>query len=320
MAKHQGMTESEIKAAIKAAQSAFEHQERLRASLSQSAPLLSLQRKLGERLQPVFAEAGLDIEKINNILSEHQREELRVLKEGKSKTEQTFEALNQTFLPGLENRRKAQNYLAAIHHPIVTPILLSSAFNIDEVPAGLPFSSHVEDSNNLARTFFEHGINDGYGSVSINFWFFWQNSSDNVAVIQNIESDLFIQGTSTMIADAHFYNNGQVSLKFQAVLSAFEQQGVIGSDTITIYDHHTTGPHTGDDQIDPASFSDTYHLRIPSYISVPAHSGVVLSVSFQAIYNTWYGRVEFNFDAPSRFIICRGVHMELVMPSQIMGV
>jgi hypothetical protein len=173
MAKPQGVTESEIKAAIKAAQSVFEDQERLRASLSQHARLLSLRRKLGERLQPVFAEAGLDIEKINKILAEYQREELSLLEEEKSKTAKTFEALSQNLRRGIENRRKAQEHLAAFKQPIVTPISLWTAYTIEEVPGELPFAPHIEAFNNRANTFFEHGTDtNGVGSVDVNFWFY----------------------------------------------------------------------------------------------------------------------------------------------------
>ena len=84
MAKHAGVNESEVKAAIAAITKRNSNIAQLRHA--ERTRLIALRRKLGKQLQTEFADAGLDIKKINKILAEHQREVLSVRAEEKSKT------------------------------------------------------------------------------------------------------------------------------------------------------------------------------------------------------------------------------------------
>jgi hypothetical protein len=114
MAKHAGISESDVKAAI----SAIRNRDRLDTSqlrLSQSPQLLGLRRKFGSQLQTAFAEADLDIEKINKILADHQKEARSVLEQEKSKSAKTFAALNRD-QSEIANKKKTMEWLVQAPH------------------------------------------------------------------------------------------------------------------------------------------------------------------------------------------------------------
>ena len=75
--------------------------------LSQRSQIAQLRRDLGKRLEPLFAEAGIDVDKINQMLARNQGEVREKLKTQKAKTAKQYAELSDRFAPGLENRRKA---------------------------------------------------------------------------------------------------------------------------------------------------------------------------------------------------------------------
>jgi len=104
MAKNPQFDESQIKAAIEAIK------DRKRPSLvrgPQHAQLQTLRRNLGQRLQPLFAEAGLDTEKFNKILEEHQHDVRAVLEKEKAANAKGLSLLNENLRRGLANQTRA---------------------------------------------------------------------------------------------------------------------------------------------------------------------------------------------------------------------
>jgi hypothetical protein len=320
MAEHQASNDSEINAAIRAASAIIEKQ-RPDTSLSQRTRLLRrelgerLRREFGERLPPVFADTGLDSEKLNKILAEHQREVRSVLAEEKSKTAKTFAALNGNLQRGIENQRQALEQIA--YRPIVhNTIPLWTARQIDG-PQSSPFASHIEATNNWAvLTFYKSS--DGNGSVDVGFWFSWQNPSQQPAVL-NVHTDLILQGFIEAGADPTVppwsANGSAVSLGAQ--LNVDVGGTVLRSEAVDAGGVSASGYwvvlQLGED-VDDAVISRTDHLSVRN-IRVPAGRQALFMIHFWATYSvgdhTW---VDFDFESSGRIIKCPGVQLELLTP------
>src|SRR5215467_5125381 len=81
--------DDQLKAAVQAVQ------ERKRPDLNQAhvsndAQIVRLEHNLGKRLEPLFADAGLDVKKIQQIRTEHHTELRRILEAQKADTAKEF--------------------------------------------------------------------------------------------------------------------------------------------------------------------------------------------------------------------------------------
>jgi hypothetical protein len=315
MAKHQGVNESEIKAAIKAAQTAIRDRERLAISPSQRARLLSPRRELGERLQQVFAEAGVDIEKINTILAENQRDVLSVLKDEKSKTVRSLGALHENLRYGIENRRKALEWLA-LRPPVTTTVIpLWTASEIGVTPNATLVDTHIEASNNQARFLFTSQTDtsgDG-GKIDVGFWFAWQNPSEYLAVL-NAQSDLVVQGSCEAIGNPELLWHGESKINLSIELAVF-QAGKVGTGFTNIKWLDAKGSaeiFLGGYGTDSAVLSDVYQLGPMANIFVEQPL-VLFFVHFLAEYSIRDGSVDLDFGKQQdHFIMCPGVQIELL--------
>ena len=108
MPKPKAVTEAELKAALAAIRNR-KVPDISEVGRSERARIQNLSGKLVKRLQPMFAGAGFDVEKINKILAEHQCEMRSVLAEEKSKTAKTFAALTENLQLAIENRERHWN-------------------------------------------------------------------------------------------------------------------------------------------------------------------------------------------------------------------
>jgi hypothetical protein len=121
MAKTPQFDQAQIKAAIEAIK------DRKRPALvrgPQHAQLQTLRRNLGQRLQPLFAEAGLDREKLNKILEQHQHDVRAVLEKDKAANAKGLSLLNQNLRRGLANQTRALELLALNRlSPLLYPFL-----------------------------------------------------------------------------------------------------------------------------------------------------------------------------------------------------
>lgn len=318
MATPKKSNESEIKAAIAAIMNR-KRPDLAQLRLDEGARLMALRGKLEKQLQPLFAEAGSDIAKINKILAEHQNEVGRVLEKEKTKYAKTFAALNKDLRRRIENQRKALEQIA-FKPGIVTLVPLWTAWNIAELPGNIPFQSHTEASNNWAVTTFENGTN-GSGTVEVYFWFAWRNPSQDIALVIDAKSDLILQGTCRVHGNSHVIFFGDVSLDMHAELVAYTGIDPISGASVQIESFRVlgrprppllgTGPDTAS-----AAISDTYHLSGLPNISVNGGSLVLFAVHFWAHYSVYNGSVSFDFESPG-FILCPSVQLEIITPSPI---
>jgi hypothetical protein len=315
MAEHQVVNDSEINAAMQAA-SAIIEQRRPDTNLSQRTLLLRrelgerLRREFGKQLPAVFAGTGLDSEKLNKILAEHQSEVRSVLAEEKSKTAKSFAALGENLRRGIENQKRALEQIANISIVSAT-IPLWTAWKIDG-PQSTPFASHIEAANNWAVLAFERGI-DGRGSVDVGFWFSWQNPSQRIAVLK-IDTDLIVQGLCEAHADPPaspwFHRTTYVDLSAQ--LNIYVGGAILQSEVASIGGAKATADWGN--VIDAEVISSTEHLsRGP--IEVDAGAGALFMIHFWADYTVDdLGRVILDFESSGGIIKCPVVQLEVLSP------
>lgn len=273
---------------------------------------MALRGKLEKQLQLLFAEAGLDIAKINKILAEHQSEVRNVLEKEKSKSPKIFAALNKNLRSGIENQRKAWEQLASKPPTIITPIPLWSAWEIGVTPIAL-VDSHIEASNNWARILYTRH-SDGEDDIYVSFWFYWQNPSEYLAVL-NAESDLLVQGWCQAVGSEQFLWGGDAVIDLSAKLFVYVGGARIESSRVPI---KTLGAQGGDEILywgthtDSEGISGTYHMSC-SNISVPAGEQVLFSVQFHAAYNLRHGSIDLDFDTDqNKSIMCPGLLINLL--------
>jgi hypothetical protein len=99
MATSKKVNKSEIKAAIAAIMNSKRPNIR-QLRLDEGARLMALRGKLEKQLEPLFAETGLDVAKLNKMLAEHQSEVGSVLEQEKAKYAKAFALLNKDLRGG----------------------------------------------------------------------------------------------------------------------------------------------------------------------------------------------------------------------------
>jgi hypothetical protein len=265
----------------------------------------------------VFAEAGLDVAKINKIRADHQREVRGVLEKEKSKSAKAFATLNKNLRSGIENQKKALEHLAS-QPLIITRIPLWTAFDLTVLPGNLPYESHAEAANNWVTVAFEKDIfadTSEDGTVDVYFWFYWRNPFSYAAVL-NADSQLVLQGTYDLTPQTDFIAPGDVSLDLWAELFVVVGGAIIHSQWTHIPPFPLEASADWFIEQDEASggISGIYHVSTGSGIAVPAGKLALFAVHFLAKYNIFHGTVAFDFDSPGQIMLCPSVQLELLIP------
>jgi hypothetical protein len=323
MAKNKEKIESEVKAAL----SAIKDRKRLDildARLPQSAQMLNLHNDFRKRLEPLFAESGVNIEQLKGVLAEYQRERLQVLKKQHAESAKDFAALSETLRNGLENRRRALEHLASKAY-VTTPIPLLTANLIFATPIGMLVDSLATPGNNWAKIKFITDQQTDRKSVPIylNFYFYWRNESQYLAVI-NANTDLVLQGWCSVEAETMFFGGSSTSLDLSADLRVFVGGRQLWGDS----NQHThidyLSAYGGWDLFSDAGraskdFWETHHLSY-SNLLVPSYDLVVFEVSLTGVYYIDKGTVMLKFLDAERgslppydgYIICPALNIELL--------
>jgi hypothetical protein len=298
----------------------------LQSRLSAGPP--ALRKKLVKQLQPVFAQAGLNAAKINEILAEHQNELRSALEKEKSKSAEAFSALNASLRRGIENQVKA---LQAIDSKpfIITPITLWTA-QIFADPAGMLVNSGAEPGNNWAKAFLFENADTGTGPdgsdsihASVFFYFFWQNQSDYLAVL-NANSGLAVQGTCQAATFPDFLSGGSSSIGLYARLSAYVGGGdiyvenQIGREIAASSWPVVLGGSAASDQLEFVG-GFPYPLSI-SHVWVESGQYVVFEVRLFASYKISGGSISLDFSEGDNQVMCPFLNIELLTAPTVVGV
>jgi hypothetical protein len=318
MTKHVAIDRARLQAAVRA----IEKRRRPdinQIGLAQRSQIAKLRRDLGPRLEPVFADAGLDVKKINQILTQHQSDVRRALAKHKAETSKEVAALRNTLQQGIENKRKALEQIAGKPY-LTTPIPILTPFFIYALPAGMLHDSHIEPSNNWAKLTYTDSRNVTYPPVKLSFYFAWQNPVNYVAVI-NCDTDLVVNGVCQARADPGFFLPGSAWLGLWAELNVYLGETEINwqagqlSQIAGISAEGGWGPF-GDGDLESKNISDTYHLSC-SDILVQGDQVVIFEVSCVASY--WIDEggdivLDFDFDPANYQIMCPALNIDLLTP------
>ena len=312
MATRTVVDESQVKAIINAIKDR-ERDHLHEASIAQQVRLEKYRHKLSKDLRRHLSDAGLDPEKIDKVLKDHQaelRHHLEKEKRGIAKQLLEQEKLRQA---GLDNTRRAIEAIAFKPH-LVTLIPVPTPYLIAATPAGILTDSHVEQWNNWGKTFFSLSQNTSSSTARISFYFAWQNPSVYLAVI-NCAADLVASGMCDLNAIPGFFSGGHVSLNLRAELTVFIgateifwQQG----QKVQIASLSADGGGIfGLGSVEPKIISETAHLNCTN-IEVQGNQVVIFEVAFVAEYSIDDGNIGLEFKSAEREILCPALTVELL--------
>jgi len=288
---------------------------------SQRSQIAKLRRDLGKRLEPLFVEAGIDVDKINQILAQNQANVREILEKQKAKTANQYAALNERFKSGLENRKKAIEEIAGKPY-LTTPVPILSALTINAFPAGILNDSHIEPANNWAKFGFEwdNDSSDDGLNFTLNFYFAWQNPSNENAVI-NCHADLVCTGIIQVLANPGLIDPSYSSAGVVAELRVFVGETEIydlPGQWVLFENIHASGGWgpLGDANLVTVPVSRAVNLSCNGGIQVPGGEIVVFEVTFNGggeIDGEGQLTFDFDFDPAGFKILCPGLNIDLLV-------
>jgi hypothetical protein len=248
-----------------------------------------------------------------------------VLKKQKAGTAKDFSALSKLYRRGIENKRKAFEQIASKPF-LTTPIPILTPYLIYATPVGMLQDSHIEPCNNWAKLTYSDNRDTAYRTVTLSFYFAWQNPSNYLAVI-NCDSDLLANGVIQAGAQPGLLLPGSSDLTLLAELTVFLGATAIswqGNQRVEIIDVSASGGHgiirLGD--VETRAISGGYHLSCND-IEVQPNQIVVFEVAFVANYWIDLGGnivLDFHFDPGNYEIMCPALNIDLLTsPTLVTG-
>jgi len=297
------------------------------AQVPQRPQLGDLRRDLRRRLQPLFADAGFNTNKINKLLASHEKKVRQLLKKQKAKADKSFSRLKGQHREIINNRRKALEHINGLPL-IITPIIIETPFNIVVEPAGALVNDNIAPHNSWA-TFFRFDNRDTPNPptqdepappqqfVRIRFFFSWQNESDYAAVI-NATADLMLRGVCKVEEFGGWFSSGLTSLSMRAELTAYKSGTALGlgGQQIT-YVQAEGGGLFGDFNSRQSFVNTTSHLSGGPFI-VNDHELVIFSVDVVAGWSIDEGQIFVDFSkGPDYGVTCPALVVGLLSPPTI---
>jgi hypothetical protein len=124
-----------------------------------------INRNLSKHLEPVFAEVarkiGLDKNKLDEAVAQHEQEVTQYLKEQEAETNRNLAALTKIYREGLANRKAALERLGIL--------VLDKPISIFGQPSGFLVDDHIESWNSWAKVV--ASITDPDQDLRISFFF-----------------------------------------------------------------------------------------------------------------------------------------------------
>jgi hypothetical protein len=182
------------------------------------------QRKLAERIRPLLAK-GIELEKIDKIVAENRAEQQQLLEKEKADAYKLLPRMD-TLRHGIDERLKASK-LANL--PNINPpkfITLDTPFLIWAQPSNVLTASHIEPGNSTAQiNYKQSSVNlepDNTDTVTVGFYFQWENSSSTPVLLANIASHLAVKGRWELSAASTFIFPNVSSAIAKAQLNIFK--------------------------------------------------------------------------------------------------
>src|ERR1700722_15241513 len=190
--------DSDLKAAVSAILKR-ERSERSELQTSPDAQFAALSRKLGEKLQPIYSAAGLDIKKIRELQSEHRNAFNQLLEKSKPKIDKSFAS---RLRERTSNKKRALE-LAGGKPLTITQIVLDTPISIYVWPSGMSVDDHIESWNSWAKVRFTK--DDWGGYTRLKFFFGWRNPSSEFAAVINAKGEIVAHGRFVVAAYPGFF-------------------------------------------------------------------------------------------------------------------
>jgi hypothetical protein len=307
-------SESELRAAVAAIQAKTSPSPG-RAQASTRAAIWRHQQIVRKQLQSFFADAGLDIQKIEEIIAQDREGVARILEKQKAEASAEFAELSRTYRQGIRNQADALKHIAG--KPLtITPIPLETPYGIYATPIGMLTDSHTEPHNNWAKFRYQDTSDTVSREIYLKFWFIWQNTTKYLAVI-NANADLLTQGFCEAWANPGIFSAGSSSVNVRATLNAYVGPAKYIS-TPYLVQLGTVSAHGGvflggTVDIETINVNTVTNLSVSTYMIVQDGQYVVFELALFADY--WIdggGLIGVDFNQDDRTVMCPGLTVELL--------
>jgi hypothetical protein len=328
-----GSKASQVKAALIAAKNLAVSQEALReqtallpAGLAQRSPILQANQWTAERLLiSLFEKSGFDFDKFEEIQAQNRAESSRILEAQQAEAVKRSAEAKATFHSAVDSRRKIIEQLVAstgtAANVQTSQVVLNEPFMISTYPTPAPDLSfdeyHIEPWNSWAK--FTIDPTASGGNDYVNFYFSWENSSDQYAVI-DVDTWLMLSGSCKVDIPGHWFDTEKAVINIHAELGILEWWN----------QPPTVPPLSEADQIQPALYLPlekgvlggfispqskpvfrTYDLRYNFELVPPGGTVVIVVGPAIAWANENGGGIEADFDTGDVQIMCPFVQLHI---------
>jgi hypothetical protein len=206
---------SQLKAALTASKEKRPDATLRRADAALLTQQLNHRRAVEQVLRPFFAKAGLDIEKLDKMAAQNQKDLRRIFQNHKDEIAQRASLEMAVIREGVQRRARALQNLANLPVVPFTAITLQPIF-IWQTHVDSFKGSHIEPGNNWVKFLFD--AMSGSESTDFSFVFLWENQRNDLAVV-NVASSLVLNGACEVVAAPGFFSGDTSELFLQASLT-----------------------------------------------------------------------------------------------------
>ena len=276
-------------------------------------------RNFGKRLASLFAEAGIDVSKLEKIVSEEREGFARLQKKRELYYEKRNSALEKQYKATLENKKRALEAIAGQTIGVQT-VTVHTASTVGTHPEEILKGKRLEPWNNWVK-FFHHDSNNTapifepghtrYADAKLIFA--WLNPTKSTLIVR-ANADLIIKGFCQAIAQGNFISPGNVTINLDATLKAYPGAGgpAVWGPTIRILEMYadTYGDILGGDgSWATADFYERRNLTL-NHLLVNPRQIVIFEVSVDFSYSILNGIAEMEFSDTNRYVRCPALVIE----------
>jgi len=268
---------------------------------------------LGKRLASVFADAGIDVSKLEKIVSDEREEFAQLQKKRDQYYKKQNVALEKQYETTLENQKRALEAIAGQTIGVQT-IPVHTASTVLSRPEELISDKRLEPWNNYVK-FHLIDSNDTANAryADVRFIFGWVNRSNDTLVVR-ANAEVIIKGFCQAIAQAGFITPAYVSMNLSAALTAYLQAGgpaIVGPTTRIMEMHANSrgGIFGGDGDWTTVDLFESRNLTL-SPLLVKRRTIVIFVVTVYFYYSVLNGTAEMEFSDPNRYVRCPALVLE----------
>ena len=293
-------------------------------------------RTIAKMIEPAVKKTGLDLGKINKLLTEDQKALRAVFKKEQAVAAKHFRTADAAFRSAMAVRLQG---LKLLGDPFTSTIVtLDKPFLIWQLPRpelNIFIDSHVESMHNSVRVL--ANVIGGSDFTRFVFFYLWENESDFVAVM-NVGSSLVVNGACSVQAVPGIFSGDTSTLNLAASLTLMRWSGW-GTDPVTgASNDQTPDPNFQQSQrqlvaslqargghiFDSADFKSQSFSFQPFPLShnmfiIPGKAVVIFEVALELSYSFDGGgdiqdSVFVDFSNNGNAVVCPNVELEILTP------